>query len=146
MKFISKRSSASDVGSVTCQRPPPSRRTANQPNPVAYRALSSVATADLWFLDQAVMDCIKRQFETVGDAEFVEDVVKMVFDGLFADEKLLADFFVAEALGDELDDFLLTVADERLSAARVGVGCRESVGPLGGHANIQGPRNLAESW
>ena len=83
------------------------------------------------------MDCIERQFEAVGDAEFIKNVVEMILHGLLADEESYADFLVAKALGDELDDFLLAVADHRLSARRVGVGCREGVDHLGGDAVIK---------
>ena len=93
--------------------------------------------ADLWFVDPAVMDCIERQFETVGDAEFVKNVVKVILYGLLADEELYTDFVVAKALGYELDDFLLAVADDRLSPTRVGVGGREGVDHLGRHAVIK---------
>src|SRR5258708_28215925 len=44
---------------------------------------------------------IQRQLEAVGDAEFVEDVVQMVLDGLFGDKELFADFLVAETLRSE---------------------------------------------
>jgi hypothetical protein len=29
---------------------------------------------------------VQRQFEAVGDAELIKDIVQMVFDGLFGDE------------------------------------------------------------
>ena len=81
---------------------------------------------------------VEREFEAVGDAEFVEDVVQVVLDGLFGDEKFFADFLVAEALGDELDDFFFAVAEQRLFAARSGfAGLRERLHDLGGHAVIE---------
>ncbi len=55
------------------------------------------------------MHCIEREFEAVGDAEFVKNVVEMILHGLLADEESYADFLVSKALGDELDDFLLAV-------------------------------------
>src|SRR5208282_1328642 len=85
-----------------------------------------------------MMDGVEGEFEAVGDAEFVENVVKMIFYGLFADEKFFADFLVAEALGDELDDFFFAVAEEGLFAARAGLGrFRESLHDLGGHAIVE---------
>ncbi len=54
----------------------------------------------LRLIDQPVVNRIERQLEAVGDAEFVEDVVQMVLDGLLGDEKLFADFLVTEALRD----------------------------------------------
>jgi len=84
------------------------------------------------------MDGVQREFEAVGDAEFVEDVVEMVLDGLFRDEKFFADFLVAEALGDELDDFFFAVAEQGLFAARAGfAGLGEGLHDFGGHAVVE---------
>jgi hypothetical protein len=92
----------------------------------------------LRLVDQSVMYRIQREFEAVGDAEFVEDVVQMVFDGLLGDEKFLADFLVAEALGDELDDFFFAVAEQGLFAARAGfAGLRKRFHDFGGHAIVE---------
>jgi hypothetical protein len=44
------------------------------------------------------MDCIEHQLETVGDAEFVKNVVKVILYGLLADEEFFADFLVVKAL------------------------------------------------
>jgi hypothetical protein len=49
---------------------------------------------------EPMMDGVQGQFQAVGDAELVEDVVQVVLDGLFGDEEFFADFLVAEALGD----------------------------------------------
>ena len=67
-------------------------------------------SALLRLVDQAMMDGIEGQFEAIGNAELVEDIVKVVFYGLLADKELLADFPVAESLGDELHDFLFAIA------------------------------------
>jgi hypothetical protein len=84
------------------------------------------------------MDGVERQFEAVGDAEFVEDVVEMVFYGLFGDEEFFADFLITEALGYELDDFFFAVAEEGLLAARAGFGgLGESFHDFGGHAIVE---------
>jgi hypothetical protein len=92
----------------------------------------------LRLVDQSVMYRIQREFEAVGDAEFVEDVVEVVLDGLFGDEKFFADFFVAEALGDELDDFFFAVAEQGLFATRAGfAGLREGLHDFGGHAIVE---------
>src|ERR1700674_5301263 len=72
----------------------------------------------LRLIDQPVVNGVQRQLEAVRHAEFVEDVVQMVFDRLLRDEKLFADFLVAKALRDELHNFLLTVAEQRLFADR----------------------------
>src|SRR5713226_2706568 len=81
---------------------------------------------------------IQRQLEAVGDAELVKNIVQMVFDGLLGDKKLFADFLVAEALRDKLDDFFFAVAEQRLFAARAGfAGLREGLHDLGGHAVIE---------
>jgi hypothetical protein len=92
----------------------------------------------LRLVDQSVMYRIQRKFEAVGDTEFVEDVVEMVLDGLLGDEKFFADFFVAETLGDELDDFFFAVAEEGLFAARAGfAGLRKRFHDFGGHAIVE---------
>ena len=84
------------------------------------------------------MDCIESQFEAVGDAEPVKDVVQVILYGLLADEELFADFFVVKALGDELNNFHLALAEERLSATRTGFGRRrEGFDHLGGHVAIE---------
>ena len=44
------------------------------------------------------MDSVEGKLEPVGHAEFVENVVQMIFDRLLADEKFLADFAVAKTL------------------------------------------------
>jgi hypothetical protein len=92
----------------------------------------------LRLVDQSMVDGVQREFEAVGDAEFIEDVVEMVFDGLLGDEKFFADFLIAEALGDELNDFLFAVAEQRLFAARAGFsGLRKRFHDFGGHAVIE---------
>jgi hypothetical protein len=85
-----------------------------------------------------VVNGVESELEAVGDAELVKDVVQMVFDGLLGDKKFFADFFVAETLGDELDDFLFAVAEQRLFAARTGfAGFREGLHDFGGHAIVE---------
>jgi hypothetical protein len=59
----------------------------------------------LGLVDQTVVDGVERQFEAVGDSEFIEDVVEMVFYGLLGDEKSFADFFCERGLGGEPDIF-----------------------------------------
>src|SRR6266851_582808 len=72
-------------------------------------------------VDKAMVDGVERQFEAVGNAELVENVVQVIFYGLLADKKLFADFLVAETLRDELHDFFFAVAEQRLFAARAGL-------------------------
>jgi len=92
----------------------------------------------LRLINQPVVNGVQRQLEAVGDAELVEDVVQMVFDGLFGDEELFADFLVAEALRDELHDFFLAVAEQWLFAARAGLaGLGKRFHDLGGHAVVE---------
>ena len=64
------------------------------------------------------MQGVQREFEAVGDAEFIEDIVQVVLHGLLGDEEFFADFAVAETLRDEADDFFLAVAEQRLISAR----------------------------
>ena len=75
------------------------------------------------------MKGVERQLQAIGDSQLVENVVQMILYGLLADEELLADFLVAEALRDELNDFLLAVAEQRLFAARAGFGWDKITGP-----------------
>src|ERR1017187_4072912 len=89
-------------------------------------------------VDQAVMDCVERQFEAVRDAELVKDVVQVILYSLLADEELCADFFVLAALSDELNNFHLAVAEERLFTTRTGFGrCRKGIDHLGGHVAVE---------
>ncbi len=84
------------------------------------------------------MDGVEREFKAIGNAKLIEDVVQVVFDGLLADEKLLADFLVAETLSDELHDFFFAIAEQRLFAARAGFRrFRERLHDFGGHAVIE---------
>src|ERR1035437_5079741 len=90
------------------------------------------------FVDQAVMDSIEHQFEAVGDAELVKNVVKVILYGIVADEELFADSFVLKALSDELDNFQFAIAEKRLFFTRIGFGrCRKGIDDLGGHAAIE---------
>ena len=105
---------------------------------VSNRKIVLVECGSLGLVDEAVVDGVEGELEAVGDAEFVEDVVEMVFYGLLADEEFFADFFVAKALGDELHDFFFAIAEKRLFAARAGLGrFRECLHDLGGHAIVE---------
>src|SRR5882724_8537577 len=79
-------------------------------------------TEKLRLVDQSMVDRIQCEFEAVGDAELVENIMEMVLDGLLGDEKFFADFLVAESLRDELHNFFFAVAEQRLFAARPGFG------------------------
>ena len=48
-------------------------------------------TKELRPIDQSVVNGAPGELQTVGHAELVEDVVQVVFYGLFADEQLFAD-------------------------------------------------------
>ena len=86
---------------------------------------------------ESVVNGVQGQFEAVGDAELVENVVQMIFYGLLGDEKLFADFLVAETLRDELNNFFFAVAEQRLFAARTGfAGFRKRLHDFGGHAVV----------
>jgi len=81
---------------------------------------------------------VQRQFEAVGDPELVKDIVQMILYGLLGDEEFFADFLVAEALRDELNDFFLAVAEQRLFAARACfAGLRKRLHDFGGHAIVE---------
>src|SRR2546430_14921813 len=75
------------------------------------------ADAALRLVYKPVMNRVQRQFEAVGDAELVKNIVQMVFYRLFGDEKFFADFLVPEALCNKLNDLFLSVAEQRLFAA-----------------------------
>src|ERR1035441_6691936 len=84
------------------------------------------------------MDSIEHQFEAVGDAELVKNVVKVILYGIVADEELLADSFVLKALSDELDNFQFAIAEKRFFFTRIGFGrCRKGIDDFGGHAAIE---------
>src|SRR6059058_4928968 len=62
----------------------------------------------------------------------------MIFYGLLGDEKFFADFLVAEALRDELNDFFLAVAEQRLFAARTCLaGLRKRLHHFSGHTIVE---------
>ena len=65
---------------------------------------------ELGLVYEAVVNGVKRELETVRNAEFIEDIVQMVLHRLFANEEFLADFAISEALGYELDDLFFAVA------------------------------------
>jgi hypothetical protein len=89
-------------------------------------------------IDESVVNGVESEFEAIGNAELVENIVQVIFYGLLADEKFFADFLVAETLGDELNDFFFAVAEERLFAARAGLGrFRESFHDFGSHAIVE---------
>src|SRR5487761_74471 len=89
-------------------------------------------------IDQAVMNRVPSKLESVGNTQLIEDVVQMIFDCLLADEKLLADFSVTEALRHQLHNFLFAVAEQwfvpALSRLRRAL---ESVDYLGGHTVVE---------
>src|SRR5712692_1841956 len=85
-----------------------------------------------------MVDGVQGQFEAVGDAEFVEDVVQVIFYRLLGDKKFFADFLVAEALRDKLNNFFFAVAEQGLFAAWPGfAGLRKSLHDFGGHAIVE---------
>src|SRR5713226_8595789 len=92
----------------------------------------------LRLVDQPVVNGVQREFEAVRDAELVENIVKMVLDGLLGNEKFFADFLVAETLGHELNNFFFAVAEQRLFAARARLGrFRKRLHDFGGHAIVE---------
>ena len=65
----------------------------------------------LRLINKPVVNGVQCQFEAVGDAEFIENVVQVVLDGLFGDKELFADLLVAVALGHELNDIFFAIAE-----------------------------------
>src|SRR6185312_5183265 len=56
---------------------------------------------------QFVVDGVKRQFQPVGNAELIENIVQMILDRLLADEQTLGHVFVLETLRDQSHNFAL---------------------------------------
>jgi hypothetical protein len=89
-------------------------------------------------IDEAVVDGVESEFEAVGDAKLIENIVEMVLDGLLGDEEFFADFFVAKTLRDELNDFFFAVAKQGLFAARAGfAGFRKRFHDFRSHAVVE---------
>ena len=44
-----------------------------------------VVPIDEVLLEQLMVETVQRKLQTIGDAHLIEDIVQMVFDGLFAD-------------------------------------------------------------
>ena len=57
--------------------------------------------------DQVVMHGVEDELEPVRDAELVKDVMKMIFDCLFANEEVLANFLARQTL--VADDHALAI-------------------------------------
>jgi hypothetical protein len=92
----------------------------------------------LGLVDESVVDGVESEFEAIGNAKLVENIVQMILYSLLADEKFFADLLVAEALGDELNDFFFAVAQEWLFAARARLGrFGESFHDFGSHAIVE---------
>src|SRR5689334_24114501 len=64
----------------------------------------------LWQM-KPFMNCVEREFEAVGNAELVEDVMQVVFYRLLADEHLLCHLAVLVALGNKTDNLTLALAE-----------------------------------
>src|SRR5260370_40840382 len=76
-----------------------------------FRVQREIVRRSGGLMDEAMVDGVEREFEAVGNAELVENVVQVILDRLLADKKLFADFLVAETLRDELHDFFFAVAE-----------------------------------
>src|SRR5207237_3264015 len=60
-----------------------------------------------------LVDGVERQLQPVGNAQLVEDVVKVVLHRLLADEHLLGHFLILESLRDQHHDLTLALAERR---------------------------------
>src|SRR5579875_4003303 len=58
----------------------------------------------LFLTNKVMIDGKQRQFQAVGDAELVENVSEVMFDGLLCNLKLLSDVLVGVAVNDGCDD------------------------------------------
>ena len=63
-------------------------------------------------IDEAVMNGVKREFETVGNAELVKDVVNMHLDGRLGDEECGRNLAVCEAVLHVLEYFPLASREQ----------------------------------
>jgi hypothetical protein len=52
---------------------------------------------------------VEHKFHAAGNSELLEDVEEVVFDGMFAEMKLLGDLAVVQPVGDERNDLMLPV-------------------------------------
>ena len=76
----------------------------------------------LRLVDQAMVNCVQGKFEAIGNSELIKNVMQMILDRLLADKEFFADFLVAVALSDKLDNFLFSIAEQGFLAARSAVG------------------------
>ena len=58
-------------------------------------------------LDQVVVNSVEGKLKAVRDADLVEDVMQVIFDRLFANEEVFANFLVPVALSDQQHDLPL---------------------------------------
>jgi hypothetical protein len=65
---------------------------------------------DLRLVNQAVMNGVQRKLEPIRNAQFIENIMEVIFYRLFADEKFFADLTIPKTLRHQLHDFLLAVA------------------------------------
>src|SRR3979409_1125951 len=64
--------------------------------------------------------------------------MQVILDSLLADKELFANFLVAVALGDKLNNFLFSIAEQRFLAARPAIGrLRESFHDFRGHVIVE---------
>ena len=62
---------------------------------------------------KSLVNRVQRKFQTVRNAELVEDVVQMVLNRLLADEHLLRHFAILVALRHQAHDLALALAERR---------------------------------
>jgi len=58
-------------------------------------------------VQNAVVDGEERQFQPVGDTDFVIHVAQIILDDLLGRSQLRRDFFVLVALNDQRNDFVI---------------------------------------
>ncbi len=85
-----------------------------------------------------MVDCVECEFEAVRNSKLVKNVMQMILHSRLANEKLLTDFLVTEALGQELDNLLLAFTEKMFFAARLDFRrLGKSLHHFRGHAVIQ---------
>ena len=66
-------------------------------------------------------ECIKNEFDSVGDSQFFEDSIDVVPDGMFLHLEPLSDLTVLQAIRDEADHLFLAMRQQRHSIGFVQV-------------------------
>src|ERR1700686_2768678 len=87
--------------------------------------------------EHLVMDGIEHEFEAVGHAQLVENVMQVILYRLFADEQLFTNLFVAKALRDMFHDLLFPIANQGFRLPGSVRRLRECIHHFGSHPVVE---------